>query len=111
VQVTDTPTHLTITNVTGGGCSALPCTIASLASGANVTLDVTATINAAGAFDNSATVTAAEVDPDTSNNTDSTGNGGSTITNPSIPTLGGAGLALLALGFALAAGMLLRARR
>jgi uncharacterized repeat protein (TIGR01451 family) len=76
IQVTDTPTNLTITNVSGGGCVALPCTIGSLASGANVTITVTATINAAGAFDNSASATATEIDPNPSNNTDSTGNGG-----------------------------------
>jgi uncharacterized repeat protein (TIGR01451 family) len=79
VQVTDTPSNLTITNVSGGGCVALPCTIASLASGANATITVTATINAAGAFDNSATVSATEPDPDNTNNTDSTGNGGSAV--------------------------------
>src|SRR5205807_8476560 len=74
IQVTDTPSNLTITNVSGGGCAALPCTIGSLASGANVTINVTATISAAGAFDNSATANAAQVDPNPSNNTDSTGN-------------------------------------
>src|SRR5438445_786144 len=78
VQVTYTPTNLTITNVSGGGCAALPCTIASLASGANVTINVTATINSVGAFDNSATATAAQPDPNPSNNTDNTGNGGTT---------------------------------
>src|SRR5207253_572888 len=76
IQVTDTPTNLTITNVTGGGCAALPCTIATLASGANTTITVTATINAVGAFDNSATATATEPDPNTANNTDNTGNNG-----------------------------------
>ncbi len=64
----------------GGGCAALPCTIASLASGANVTINVTATLTAAGAFDNSATATATEFDPNTNNNTDNTGNGGTTGT-------------------------------
>jgi uncharacterized repeat protein (TIGR01451 family) len=78
IVVTDTPTNLTVTNVSGSGCAALPCTIASLASGANTTITVTATINAAGAFDNSATATAAEFDPNTANNTDSSGNGGTT---------------------------------
>jgi len=78
IQVTDTPTNLSITNVSGGGCAALPCTIASLASGANVTINVTATITAAGAFDNSATASATEPDPNSGNNTDNTGNGGST---------------------------------
>jgi uncharacterized repeat protein (TIGR01451 family) len=78
IQVTDTPTNLTITNVSGGGCAALPCTIASLASGANVTITVTATINADGAFDNAASVTGAESDPNLTNNTDNSGNNGST---------------------------------
>ncbi|MGZ5464011.1 MAG: DUF7933 domain-containing protein, partial [Thermoanaerobaculia bacterium] len=76
VQITDTPSNLTITNVSGGGCAALPCTIPSLASGADATITVTATINAAGAFDNSATVTATETDPVPGNNTDNTDNGG-----------------------------------
>src|SRR5213076_1136823 len=76
VQVTDTPSNLSVTNVSGGGCAALPCTIASLASGSNVTINVTATINAAGSFDNSSTVSANEPDPDSSNNTDNSGNGG-----------------------------------
>ena len=68
IQVTDTPTNLTITNVSGGGCSVLPCTIASLASGADVTINVTATITAAGVFDNAATATAATADPVPGNN-------------------------------------------
>ena len=76
VQVTDTPTHLNITNVSGGGCVALPCTLGSLASGSNVTITVTATITQTGIFDNSATATATESDPNTSNNTDSTNNFG-----------------------------------
>ena len=76
VQVTDTPSNLTVTNVSGGGCATLPCTIPSLASGANTTITVTATINAAGAFDNSATVSATEPDPVPSNNTDNSGNNG-----------------------------------
>jgi uncharacterized repeat protein (TIGR01451 family) len=75
IDVTDTPTNLTITNVSGA-CVALPCVIASLASGANTTITVTATINAAGAFDNSATATPDENDPTPANNTDNTGNNG-----------------------------------
>ena len=78
IQVTDTPSNLTVTGVSGGGCAALPCTIPSLAAGADVTVTVTATIDAAGAFDNSATVAAAEPDPDPTDNTDDTGNGGLT---------------------------------
>jgi len=75
IQVTDTPTNLTITSVSGGGCSSLPCTLPSLANGANVQIFVNATINAAGAFDNSASANGAEFDPVSSNNTDNTGNG------------------------------------
>src|SRR5260221_4847321 len=76
IQVTDTPTNLTITNVSGSGCAALPCTIASLASGANTTINVTATITASGAFDNTATATPAEADTNLANNTSTTGNTG-----------------------------------
>lgn len=75
VQVTDTPTNLTITGVTGGGCTALPCTIARIAAGAAVTLALTATIDAAGDFDNSAAVTASDPDPDPTDNADRSGNG------------------------------------
>src|SRR5207302_1585387 len=87
VQVTDTPTNLTITNVTGGGCAALPCTIASLGVGANATITVTATITAAGAFGNRATVTANEPDPNSGNNTDSTGNGGTAAASADVSTV------------------------
>src|SRR5213079_2500742 len=75
IQVSDTPTNLTITNVSGA-CGSLPCTVSSLVSGANTTITVTATITAVGAFDNSATVSATEPDPIPGNNTDNTGNGG-----------------------------------
>lgn len=107
IQVTDTPTHLTITNVSGSGCSSLPCTIPSLASGANTTINVTATINAAGTFDNSATATAAEFDPNTANNTDNTGNSGST-TQAGIPTLSEYALMILALLLACIGMMIVR---
>src|SRR5204863_134243 len=76
IQVTDSPSNLSITNVSGSGCASLPCTIGSLAAGANTTINVDATIIAAGAFDNSATATPAESDSNTANNTDSSGNGG-----------------------------------
>ncbi|GAB1594852.1 Ig-like domain-containing protein [Lysobacter claricitrinus] len=78
VQVTDTPTNLTITNVSGAGCAALPCTIASLASGASATINVTAQ-PLAGTFDNAAAVSATENDPTPGNNTDTTGNGGTAM--------------------------------
>ncbi|HEY0157135.1 MAG TPA: IPTL-CTERM sorting domain-containing protein [Thermoanaerobaculia bacterium] len=81
IQVTDTPTNLTITGVSGSGCAALPCTIASLAMGASTTITVTATIDAAGAFDNVAAATATEPDPDGEDNDDEDDNGG--FTGPS----------------------------
>lgn len=77
VQVTDTPTNLTITSVSSTNCVALPCTIPSLASGANEVITVQATI-ASGAFDNVANVTAAQPDPNTANNADNSGNNGIT---------------------------------
>ncbi|MEO6566480.1 MAG: hypothetical protein ABIO63_10655, partial [Casimicrobiaceae bacterium] len=84
VQVTDTPTNLAITGVSGGGCAALPCTIPSLAMGASVTINVTATISAAGAFDNSASANATQTDPNPGNNTDSTGNGGTAVASADV---------------------------
>jgi uncharacterized repeat protein (TIGR01451 family) len=78
VDVTDTPTNLTITNVSGGGCTTFPCTIPSIPSGTTVTLTMTATINAVGVFDNSATATGDDPDPNPSNNTDNIDNAGTT---------------------------------
>ncbi|KFN41732.1 DUF11 domain-containing protein, partial [Arenimonas oryziterrae] len=83
INVTDTPTNLAITSVTGA-CAALPCTIASLTSGSSATLNVAATITAVGAFNNSATATGAESDPVPANNTDNTGNGGFVGPSPSL---------------------------
>ncbi len=109
IQVTDTPTNLSITTVSGSGCSALPCTIASLASGASTTINVTATITAGGAFDNSATATAAEFDPNTTNNTDNTGNGGSAVLSPAGgPTLSTLGLIIMGLLLAMAGAMVMK---
>ncbi|MBT8057579.1 MAG: DUF11 domain-containing protein [Gammaproteobacteria bacterium] len=79
VLVSDTPTNLTIDSVSSvplGTCNALPCTLASLADGASETITVTATIDAVGAFDNTATASADEADPDPGNNTDGSDNGG-----------------------------------
>ncbi|HXH89950.1 MAG TPA: IPTL-CTERM sorting domain-containing protein, partial [Thermoanaerobaculia bacterium] len=107
IQVTDTPTNLTITSVSGAGCPALPCTIATLAAGANVAINVTATINAAGAFDNGATVNATEFDPTLTNNADSSGNGG-IATGALIPALGDWTLILLATMLAALGALLMR---
>ncbi|MCW9705422.1 CshA/CshB family fibrillar adhesin-related protein [Fodinibius salsisoli] len=76
IVVEDTPTNLTMDNVSGSGCSSFPCTIPSLASGGSTTINITATIDAAGAFDNEATANADEYDPNEDNNTDGSGNGG-----------------------------------
>ncbi len=90
VTVSDTPTNLTIDTVSStplGTCTALPCTLASLADGASETITVLATIDAAGAFDNVAAANAAEADPDPGNNTDDSGNGG-TAAAAADPVLG-----------------------
>ena len=101
VQVSDTPFNLTITSVSGGGCAAMPCTIASLAAGANAVITVNATIAAAGSFDNIASVTANDPDPNSGNNSDTTDNGGfasasadvsTTITAAPDPVLAGASI-------------------
>lgn len=74
ILVTDTPVNLRIDEVTGA-CTALPCTIASLAPGATATIELEATILAAGAFSNSATATSPTDDPDPDNNEDDGGGG------------------------------------
>ncbi|WP_460218111.1 DUF7507 domain-containing protein [Psychroserpens sp. MEBiC05023] len=86
VVVTDTPSNLTITSVSGGGCTTFPCTIGSIASGAanDVTITVTATIDSAGSFSNTASANGDETDPDATNNIDdgTDGNNGGTATDP-----------------------------
>ncbi|NOR72241.1 MAG: DUF11 domain-containing protein, partial [Methylomarinum sp.] len=79
VVVTDTPTNLNITNVSSTNCSSFPCTITTLSNGASETIIVTATIPASGSFDNAVSVAADESDPDASNNSDNTGNGGNAL--------------------------------
>jgi uncharacterized repeat protein (TIGR01451 family) len=76
VSINDTPTNLIIDSVSSTNCSAFPCTIPSLSNGASETITVQATIDNSGPFDNEATATAVESDPDTGNNTDDSGNGG-----------------------------------
>lgn len=76
VVVTDVPLNLGIDSVTGD-CTALPCTLATLAPGASASMELTATILAAGPFSNSATATlpAPDVDPDPDDNEDDGGGG------------------------------------
>lgn len=85
VVISDTPTNLAIASV-AGDCSALPCTIASLAPGASVSMIVDATIVASGPFSNSATATlpGGDVDPDPSDNTDDGGGGNAAAPGVSI---------------------------
>jgi uncharacterized repeat protein (TIGR01451 family) len=82
VTVTDTPLNLTITSVSGNGCNAFPCTMTTFGEGypfgpgASAIIMVTATIDAPGPFDNSAAVSAPELDLIPEDNEDTTGNGG-----------------------------------
>ncbi|QWP78720.1 DUF11 domain-containing protein [Lysobacter sp. K5869] len=70
IGVADTPTGATLGAVSGA-CSALPCTIASLAAGASATITVAATLASDGNFSNAATATlpAGQTDPNPNNNT------------------------------------------
>ncbi|MEM8964264.1 MAG: DUF11 domain-containing protein, partial [Acidobacteriota bacterium] len=79
VVVTDSPSNLTLTSVSSANCSSFPCTIPSLGVGMSETIAVEATIDMGGAFDNVTTVSADELDPDPSNNTDDSGNGGNAV--------------------------------
>jgi len=79
VVVSDTPTNLQIDSVTSapsGSCTTLPCTLPSMSLGQTETITVEASIISAGAFDNTATVTANEDDLDQIDNSDVSGNGG-----------------------------------
>ena len=69
IDVTDTPSNLTITSVSSTNCAAMPCNISSLANGVSEVITVMATIDAVGAFDNSASVTSITPDTNTANNT------------------------------------------
>ncbi|MDO6596051.1 Ig-like domain-containing protein, partial [Oceanihabitans sp. 2_MG-2023] len=72
VMVTDTPTNLTLTSVSGGGpvCVDFDCNLGTIPSGGNITLLVTGTIDDVGAFTNDISVLADETDPDLTNNMD-----------------------------------------
>nr|WP_042297372.1 DUF11 domain-containing protein [Nonlabens ulvanivorans] len=74
VFVTDTPTNVTITNVTGGGCVTFPCNLGSITANtpfSDVTIVVTGTIDGpGGAFTNITAVSADQVDSVPANDTD-----------------------------------------
>lgn len=73
--INDEPENITITSVNGSGCSSFPCSVGTLAGGAEGSINVTATINQSGYFNNSATIDSqAGYDPEQSNNVD--GNNG-----------------------------------
>lgn len=99
IVLTDTPTNMTITSVNSNNCSALPCTIPSLGNGSVEHISITATIDASGVFDNSATAIADQTDPNPSNNTDNTNNGGVAIGAQKVPALSSLALLLLILSF------------
>lgn len=69
IEVSSSLTHLTINSINGVGCTSLPCSNLSLASGADLSLTVMATINASGDFGLTVTVASAtSYDPDSNNN-------------------------------------------
>ncbi len=80
VQVTEQPENLTITSMTGcNSVSGLVCTINAVSANFPGHITVTATIDAA-FFNNVASVSASEFDPDSSNNIDDLFNGGAVST-------------------------------
>ena len=83
VVVTDMMTNLSLVSASGGDClpaDTFPCTIASIPTGTSKIITLVATIDSAGVFDNSASVSAslAQIDTDITNNTDDSGNTGAT---------------------------------
>lgn len=85
IDVVDTPLNLTITTVTGA-CTGLPCTIASLAPGEEVSIFVAATIDAPGEFSNAVAIELPGdiVDPDPDDNEDDGGGGEASVPVASI---------------------------
>jgi len=75
IQVSDTPTNLTITNVSGA-CGSLPCTISSLAVGANTTHHRHRHDYRSRRLRQQRHGQRRRARSDSGNNTDSTGNGG-----------------------------------
>lgn len=106
ILLEDTPANLTIDSISGA-CSAFPCTIASLAAGANATITVTGSPTLDGNFDNSVAVSGDFLDPNPGNTTAEV-LGTLAATTRQIPTINAYGLCLLAL-LMLGAGF--RARR
>ena len=72
VVVTDvTPAGLTLLTVTGGGCSALPCTVGTLGPGDSRTVTVTYRVNfpaLASSISNTVSVASSTADPAPANN-------------------------------------------
>ena len=95
VTIDDTPTNLTITNVSSTNCNSLPCTVNSISNSASEVITVTATIDAVGDFSNTATVSSVTPDLDTANNV--VLNVGATASPVDVPTLSQWALLVLAL--------------
>lgn len=76
VQLLDpTPAGLTLVSVTGGGCTALPCTVGTLGPGESRTVDVTYSVNfpaTAGNISNTVSVSSSTADPAPGNNSATT---------------------------------------
>ena len=114
VTVTDSlPAGLTYVSDSCGASYAAPTVtwaIGALANGASVSCDIVVTVDQAGSFPNSATVTGTGLDPVSTNN-----DGSATVTGQQalaeIPTLGTVGLLALALGLVGVSFALLRRRR
>lgn len=102
VDIGNLADNLTITGVSSANCSAFPCLLASMASGASEVITVTATIDATGDFNIIPSVASITGDPDPANNTDASASGGSAIGAPpappvQIPTMSQWALILLAM--------------
>ncbi|MEE4146746.1 MAG: DUF11 domain-containing protein [Halieaceae bacterium] len=85
IEITNLPDNLTITGVSSANCSAFPCLLAAMASGASEVITVTATIDSAGDFNITPGVASITGDPDPANNTDASASGGSAVAAPPAP--------------------------
>ncbi len=82
VLVDMAPMGLHVTSAQSDSCLSLPCTIPTLGLGQSEVIDIMAFVPNPGPFELSATAHADQYDPFPSNNSDTTGNGGTAILDP-----------------------------
>ena len=80
IHVIDSPSGMDVLTAQSANCSGFPCVIPGLDNGSSEVINVTAKLRSTvGSFDNSVTVYSEDYDPNTTNNTDNSNNGGMVV--------------------------------